>query len=286
MQLTIKQAGFFTTIQDAGRWHQAHLGFPVSGFMDAPSARLANHMVGNPAEAALLEVTWSGVSFTVDQACQLAVAGAEFSCCRNDRPVDSDRVISLAAGDHFQLEQLKSGVRAYLAIAGSIEVPQVLGSKSTLTLAGVGGFRGRALRAGDVIPVAVKRPQLIRHKPEWKRHRPQSIHVIRAMPGPEFNTFSDATIRQAFGQPYQLTHQASRQGFRLSAKPLDSPDTGRMISSGLVPGSLQVTPDGQTILAMQDAQTTGGYPRLLVVNQDELHKLAQIRPGEEIYFFR
>ena len=286
MQLTVNKAGFMTTIQDAGRFHQAHLGFPVSGFMDAPAAWLANRMVGNPRDAALLEITWSGITLSVDQACLVALAGAEFRCVRNGREVNTDRVIQLAAGDTLQMEQLLSGVRAYLAIAGAFDVPEVLGSKSTLTLAGVGGFSGRALRDGDCLMVATSKPATTRQKPVWKKHRPQSIHVIRAMPGPEFNTFSDATIRQAFSQPYQLTHQASRQGFRLTAQALDDPDQGGMVSTGLVPGSLQVTPDGQTILAMQDAQTTGGYPRILVVNQEELHKLAQIRPGEDIYFFR
>jgi len=286
MQLTILKAGLMTTIQDAGRFHQAHLGFPVSGFMDAPAAWLANRMVGNPRDAALLEITWSGITLTVDQPCQVALAGAEFSCLRNARQVNTDRVIQLAAGDTLQMDHLMSGVRGYLAIAGEFDVPGVLGSKSTLTLAGVGGFRGRALRDGDQLLVATRTPTTTRHKPVWKKHRPQSIHVIRAMPGPEFNTFSDATIRQAFSQPYQLTHQASRQGFRLTARALDNPDHGTMVSTGLVPGSLQVTPDGQTILAMQDAQTTGGYPRILVVDQRELHKLAQIRPGEDIYFFR
>jgi biotin-dependent carboxylase-like uncharacterized protein len=286
MQLTIVKAGFMTTIQDAGRFHQAHLGFPVSGFMDARSAWLANRMVGNPQDAAVLEITWSGMTFSVDQPCYLALAGAEFSCFRNGRVVNTDRVFQLAAGDTLQMAQLQSGVRAYLAIAGQLDVPEVLGSKSTLTLAGVGGFYGRALRDGDQLSVDTRTPTTTRHKPTWKKYHPQSIHVIRAMPGPEFNTFSDATIRQAFSQSYQLTHQASRQGFRLTARALEHPDHATMVSTGLVPGSLQVTPDGQTILAMQDAQTTGGYPRILVVNQDELHKLAQIRPGEDIYFFR
>jgi biotin-dependent carboxylase-like uncharacterized protein len=284
--MSILKAGFMTTIQDAGRFHQAHLGFPVSGCMDAPAAWLANRMVGNPRDAAVLEITWSGLTLTVDQNCQMALAGAEFSCLRNGKQVNTDQVIPLIAGDTLQLDQLISGVRAYLAIAGELDVPEVLGSKSTLTLAGVGGFHGRALRDGDQLSVVTRVPGLTRQKPLWKKHRPQSIHVIRAMPGPEFNTFSDATIRQAFSQPYQLTHQASRQGFRLTARALDNPDHGGMVSTGLVPGSLQVTPDGQTILAMQDAQTTGGYPRILVVNQEELHKLAQIRPGEDIYFFR
>ncbi|MFC3194276.1 biotin-dependent carboxyltransferase family protein [Marinicella sediminis] len=286
MQLTILHAGFMTTIQDAGRWHQAHLGFPVSGFMDGPAAELANCMVGNSPGSALFEVTWTGMTFTVDEPCCLAIAGAEFNCTRNGQPVDTGQVIQLAAGDTFKMAQLLSGVRAYVAIAGLLEVPDVLGSKSTLTLAAIGGFHGRQLTDGDVIRVTLNKAPVTRIKPDWKKCRAQTIHVLRVMPGPEFTEFSDTAIRQAFAQPYGLTHQASRQGFRLSARPVEMPGGGRMRSSGLVPGSLQVTPDGQTILAMHDAQTTGGYPRILVVNQAELHKLAQIRPGEQIYFFR
>lgn len=264
---------------------QAHLGVPVSGFMDKVSAQLANKMVGNQPNQGLLEITWTGLELVSSEACSLALAGAEFNCTVNGNPVNTDHVIHLNSGDCFKMSHLEHGVRAYLAVAGGFDVPLVAGSQSALTLAGLGGYQGRALRAGDVLKL--KRPEIITGvaKPNWKKIQSPEILVVRAKPGPEVNQFDSATIRQAFGQAYQLTQDCNRQGYRLNAKPLHYPVDYSMQSSGLIPGSLQVTPDGQTILAMADAQTTGGYPRILVVNQDELHKLAQARPEQLIYFF-
>ena len=133
----------------------------------------------------------------------------------------------------------------------------------------------------------MKQPHQViqRAVPAWHRWPQQNIHVIRVLPGPEFALFEPGAIKQALSQPYQISQDSNRQGFRLQSTPIQGPKDLSMISSGLLPGTLQVTPDGQTILAMQDGQTTGGYPRLLVVKQDELHKLAQIRPHQDIYFF-
>ena len=286
MKLTITHAGSMTTVQDAGRFGMAHWGMPVAGFMDAPAAHLANHMVGNEHDLGLLEVTWSGVGWITDVSCSVAVAGAEFSCQVNDQPVNSKRTIHLQAGDRFRLLHLLSGVRAYVAISGGFALPTIGGSLSTLTVAGLGGLAGRALQVGDELPLTKAGHCSTRHKPSWKIHKSQTVHVIRAMPGPEVNWFEPATVSQAFGQAFELTQDHNRQGFRLLASPLKCPQDKPMSSSGLVPGSLQITPDGQSILTMQDGQTTGGYPRMLVVNRDELHKLAQVRPGESIYFFR
>ena len=285
MQITIKKAGAFTTLQDQGRFMHGHLGMPVSGFMDAEAAHLANKMVGNQPGQGLIEITWTGMSFDIDVDCSVAVAGAEFECWVNNKQVQTIQVIHLKQGDCFKMGQLQQGVRAYLAVAGGFAVTAVAGSQSTLTVAGLGGYQGRALQAGDQLPL--KQPHRVRdyNKPTWKKIQTPSILVVRAQPGPEVSLFDPHTIKQAFGQAYHLSNDCNRQGFRLKSEPLNYPENFNMQSSGLLPGSLQVTPDGQTILAMIDAQTTGGYPRILVINQDELHKLAQARPEQSIYFF-
>ncbi len=285
MKICITQPGTFTTVQDQGRFGLAHLGVPVSGAMDWPAAQMANRLLGNPRHEGVLEVTWSGVGFSPDVDCSVAVAGARFECQVNGQSVDADQVIHLQAGDEFKMGHLLAGVRAYVAVAGGFDVPKVGGSVSTLTLAQLGGVDGRILRLGDELQLKTGGHVDTSRIPSWQLLKQQSIHVIRAMPGPEVNRFSPTTIRQAFGQAYQITKDSSRQGFRLESDPVDYPKQLHLSSTGLVSGSLQVTPDGQTILAMHDAQTTGGYPRILVVNQDELHKLAQVRPGEELYFF-
>jgi len=285
MKATFSQAGSFTTIQDGGRFGMAHLGFPPSGFMDAVSARLANRLVANEPDEALLEITWTGVEFSVDVACAVALTGAQFACTLNGKPIDTYGVVSLQAGDCLRMGQLLSGVRAYLSFAGGLSLPKVGRSVSTLTLAGLGGLHGRPLQAGDELPL--KQPQQVTQRavPAWYRWPQQNIHVVRALPGPEFALFESGVIQQALSQPYQISQDSNRQGFRLQSSPIQGPEGFHMVSSGLLPGTLQVTPDGQTILVMHDGQTTGGYPRLLVVKQDELHKLAQIRPHQDIYFF-
>lgn len=285
MGIEIIQAGMFSTIQDSGRLGLAHLGVPISGWLDQPSAQLANWMVGNQNTSAVIEVTWTGLEFNCDVTCSMAIAGAEFLCYLNGQIVGTDQVIQLKAGDHFKMGRLLIGVRAYLAFAGSFQLPKVKGSLSTLVVARLGGYFGRALQTDDYLPLSAPRQVVGYTKPQWKKIKDQSIHVIRAMPGPEVSAFQPAVIQRALGQAYQLTGACDRQGFRLNSEPLETPLGFTFNSSGLVPGSLQVTPDGQTILAMKDAQTTGGYPRILVVNQDQLHLLAQVRPDQKIYFF-
>lgn len=285
MSLEIIKAGTFTTVQDAGRLRMAHLGVPVSGYMDNQSAELANWMVGNSFDEAVLEITWTGVELVSYVDCTLAIAGAEFECLLNGKSVSTDAVIRLKAGDNFKMNRLLVGVRAYLAVAGGLGLDPIAGSFSTLTVAHLGGLNGRQLQVGDCLNVTSNTEPDIRKKPIWKKLKTQNIHIIRATPGPEFDWLEPGEVRQAFGQAYQLSHHFDRQGFRLQSEPINSIKTTHLQSSGLVAGSLQVTPDGQTILAMHDAQTIGGYPRILVVNQDELHKLAQVRPGEDIYFF-
>lgn len=285
MSLEIIKAGTFTTVQDTGRLGLAHMGVPVSGTMDDQAAQLANWMVGNQLGEAVLEITWTGIELLSHTSCILAIAGAEFDCVVNDQAVSTDAVIHLKAGDTFKMRRLQVGVRAYLAVAGGLGVEPVAGSCSTLTVAQLGGINGRQLQAGDRLNVSTQKLTQLRRKPLWKKLKARKLHVIRATPGPEFDWLEPSEIRQAFGQAYQLSHHFDRQGFRLQAEPLNAIKTTHLQSSGLVAGSLQVTPDGQTILAMHDAQTIGGYPRILVVNQDELHKLAQVRPHESIYFF-
>ncbi len=285
MSLKVIQPGSLTTVQDGGRLGLAHLGIPPGGFMDERSAHEANRLVGNAPDAALLEVTWTGVELLAESHCTLAVAGAVFDCHLNGVPVLMDRSLQLVKGDRFKMGRLLTGVRAYVACAGGFDLPQLGGSHSTLLVAHIGGLAGRPLQAGDRLQLNRPAHVPVRYQRPWLQVKAQSQHVVRATPGPESSWFSPAVIRQAFGQAYQLTPDCSRQGFRLQSAAITTANTSQLRSSGLVPGSLQVTPDGQTILAMQEAQTTGGYPRILVVNQGELHKLAQVRPGEQVYFF-
>ncbi len=285
MTIEIAQSGTLTTVQDLGRFGMAHLGIPQSGSMDQRSAQIANHMVGNDKNAAVLEVTWQGIEFISEVSCSIALAGAEFICELDGQRVSTDRTVHLSSGSRFSMVRLVTGVRAYLAFAGGINVSAFAGSGSTLLSAKLGGFHGRALQRGDRLELLSPQKVSSLQKPVWKKIKQKNVHIVRAMPGPEVNLFDHHTIAQAFGQAYELSQVANRQGFRLTAEPLNTSQQISIPSSGLVPGSLQVTPDGQTILAMHDAQTSGGYPRILIVHQDQLSQLAQVRTGELIHFF-
>lgn len=210
MSLEIIKAGTFTTVQDKGRFGLAHMGVPVSGYMDDSAAQLANWMVGNSEGEALLEITWKGIELVSHVDCVLALAGAEFECVVNDKPVNTDQVVRLVAGDHFKMQRLLVGVRAYLAVAGGLGLKQVAGSCSTLTVAHLGGINGKPIQAGDCFAVSRSNAIHVRKKPVWMKLKPQKIHVIRAIPGPEFDWLEPSEIRQAFGQAYQLSHYFDR----------------------------------------------------------------------------
>lgn len=286
MSLTILNPGLFTTFQDMGRPGYAHLGIPVSGVMDVAAAKLANQMVANDIQQAVLEMTYTGVSLQTSEACTIAVCGAELDCFVNDQGVAQDRTIDLLAGDVFRIGRFKVGARAYLAVAGGYSLEKIMGSCSTLALAELGGFQGRALRTGDCIDLRNAHHTPAKSKYAWQNLKSNGVHIVHAIPGPEYDWFSEASQQLAFSQGFKVTEQSDRMGYRLQTGAITTINKLTMLSSGLMPGSLQFTPDGQSILAMRDAQTTGGYPRMLVVHQSDLSVLAQARPGDKIFFFR
>ncbi len=286
MSLTILNPGLFSTFQDMGRPGYAHLGIPLSGVMDVTAAKLANQMVVNDPHQAVLELTYTGISLKSSEACTIAVCGAEFECFVNEQAVSQDKSIDLLPDDRFRMGRLKTGARAYLSVAGGYQLEKTLGSYSTLSLAGLGGYQGRALRKGDCINLSQAQLSPSKGKYDWQKVKDKSTHIVHARPGPEYDWFSPQSQQLAFSQSFKITEQSDRMGYRLHSEPTTPANKTTMLSTGLMPGSLQITPDGQSILAMRDAQTTGGYPRILVVNQQDLSVLAQAKPGDKVYFFR
>ena len=286
MSLKVISPGMLTTFQDLGRVGQAHIGIPVSGVMDVAAARLANQMVANAADEAVLELTFTGITLQSSAACTLALCGAEFECFLNDEAVDQEQTIQLVSGDIFRMGRLKLGARAYLAVAGGYQLDKIMNSYSTLISAQLGGFHGRALKKCDRIELRNAHHSSQKRKYDWQKLNANGVFIVHAQPGPEYDWFSQSSQKLAFSQAFKLSPQSDRMGYRLQSESIKMLDTSIMISTGLMPGSLQITPDGQSILSMRDAQTTGGYPRMLVVNQQDLSVLAQAKPGDEIYFFR
>lgn len=302
MTVRVVQPGLFTTVQDAGRLGWRRFGVPVSGAMDPLALGVANRLVFNPPTAPVLEGTMQGPVLEFAADALIAIAGGEVCAEVDGVPLPLWRPLFIRAGTRLSLERMRSGCRMYVAIAGGWRVPQVLGSASTYTRAGFGGFEGRPLRAGDVLEaghpatgarVWVDRLRTLAERagrawaaPRWSASamlRP-AAGPLRVLPGPEWDKFTAEARDRLLNEAYRVTTQADRMGIRLSGPALTVAEPTSMLSEPVTPGTLQVPPDGQPIVLTADSQTTGGYPRLAVVIQADLPRLAQLVPGETVRF--
>jgi biotin-dependent carboxylase-like uncharacterized protein len=269
--LTIVDAGPLTTMQDLGRFGSAHLGVPRAGALDAPAAALANRLVGNPTEAAVLETTMGGVAFSVDAAMTLAVTGAQCSVMVDGRAAPWGEAVSVSKGATVAIGPAETGVRSYVGLSGGIAVEPVLGSRSTDTLAYVGP---PAVRVGDVLPVgpATDVPGEAAAIPR----RPADV-VLRYDEGPRADWFTSSPDGL-----YEVGGESNRVGLRLVGQPLVRKQDGELRSEGIVLGAIQVPANGQPLVFLNDHPTTGGYPFVGVVLAEDLHLCAQLRPGTAV----
>jgi biotin-dependent carboxylase-like uncharacterized protein len=278
--IEIVRAGALTTIQDLGRPGLAHLGVTRSGAADRTSLRLANRLVGNRAGAACLEMTFGGLAARFDAAGVVALAGAPCPVRLSGREAAMDRPIQVIAGDELTVRPPTNGVRTYLAVGGGIEVPPVLGSRSTDVLAGLGP---EPLRPGTVLPVGTETAEPSGMDIVPVRPFPQEI-TMRVVPGPRDDWFTPAALTVLTSDAYEVTPQSNRVGIRLSGSPLERSRTGELPSEGMVYGALQVPPNGQPVLFLADHPVTGGYPVIAVVWESDVSLAAQARPGQRIRF--
>jgi biotin-dependent carboxylase-like uncharacterized protein len=279
--ITILKPAVQTTVQDLGRHGFRHLGVGGSGAMDRLSLMIGNYLVGNAATTAALELCMPPARIRLDASCAIALTGADCPARLDDTPVGVGCRIVVQAGQTLDLSAAHSGTRAYLCISGGIDVPQVLGSRSTDLHAGMGGLEGRLLRRGDVLRIA---PSTISDRAPASVALPPTDGSIRVMPGPEFDGFAPQA-RDAFVQgSWKVTPQSNRMGYRLDGPALLRQDTAELRSHAVFPGTIQVPPGGAPIVLMADAQATGGYPRIAAVIAADLGRLAQISPGASIHF--
>ncbi len=281
----VLEPGPFTTIQDAGRYGYQQFGIPVSGALDMFAFRVANLLVGNAETAAELECTFLGPRLEVLSEGIVAVTGADMPVLVNGQVRESWQSFVVKPGDLISFRPPKTGVRSYLAVAGGINVPEVMGSRSTLAGAKIGGLNGRALARGDFLPgdssagahVSRFLPQEV--KPRW-----DSKITLRAMPGPQDDYF-DEGLEIFFDTEFEVTSQADRMGYRLSGPviPLKQGMPKTIISEPSLPGAVQVPPDGQPIIKMVEL-TVGGYAKIATVITPDLDLVAQARPGDLIRF--
>ena len=275
--ISVRSAGPLTTVQDRGRPGFAHLGVPRSGALDRPAAELAQRLVGNDPDAALLEIVMGGFAATTDTGCWIAVTGAAGSLRIGGVAGAHGEAVWWPAGAELTLATPTRGMRSCLAVAGGIDVEPVLGSRSTDTLAWVGP---PAVRDGDRLPVgAATGAPLPLDVPA-----PARPGRLRVTPGPRDDWFDPAARQTLSRSPYVVTTESNRIGLRLDGPALPRVRTGELASEGMVLGAVQVPPDGRPVVLLADHPPTGGYPVIGVVRAEDLWQCAQLRPGEEVRF--
>ncbi len=284
--VSVVKPGMLTTVQDAGRWGFQSSGVPVAGPMDPVSHRLANALVGNSRDAALLEVTLLGPELEFEDERLVAVTGAEFDLTLDGRPVRSHAPFTVAAGSHLRFGARRLGARAYLAVSGGINVPLTLGSRSTHLVSAMGGVNGRALIAGDRLPLGhPERPQGMALAPQDAIIAlPDRRATIRVLPGPQVEYFAGRALDVLQSGPYVIAQNSDRMGFRLEGPRLTHARGADIISDATPLGVLQVPASGQPILLMADRQTTGGYPKIATVIAADMTIAGQLGPGDAITF--
>lgn len=282
----VVRSGLLTTVQDRGRWGLQSRGVPVAGAMDPCSHRLANALVGNGPDAATLEVTLVGPELEFDDEHLVAVAGAGFELSVDGRSVPATTAFLVGAGGRLQFGKRLRGARAYVGIAGGIAVPAIFGSRATHLMSAMGGMEGRAIRAGDRLPLGepVSRPS-------WRTQPrlpivalPNGYAELRVLPGPQQEYFAPEALETLLAGPYTVGRKSDRMGYRLEGPRLARARGADIISDATPFGALQVPASGEPILLMADRQTTGGYPKIATVITADLSVAGQLKPGDQVSF--
>lgn len=282
--IRILDSGALTTVQDLGRPGHLRDGIPPSGPMDREAFVVANRLVGNADGAAGLECTVLGPRFEAEQACAIAVAGADMPLAINGAEAPAWTTVMLKPGDVVKLGPARAGVRAYVAFSGGVDVAPVLGSRSTYVRGRLGGLDGRALRKADRLAVfAAPLPSRRRARPDVLTDlRPEP--EIRVVLGPQADRFTDEGIRTLLGSDYAMLPQSDRMGARLSGPRIAHARGHDIISDGIALGSIQVPGDGQPIALLVDRQSTGGYTKVATVCSFDIGRLGQVKPGHRLRF--
>ncbi len=274
-----------TTIQDLGRWGYQASGVPVAGPMDLYSHRLANQLVGNSENAAALEITLIGPELVAqgdDLLC--AIAGAEFTVLAGGHSVHHTGAFRVPAGAAIRFAERRTGARATLAVRGGIAVAPVFGSRATSVLSHMGPLGGRALAAGDVLPVGDERRFDDPVSSAYPMTLPRGGARLRVIPGPHEAMFTQAAHDTLLSSRYRVTPSSNRMGYQLAGPGLEHGGAADILSDATPFGSIQVPGSGQPILLMADRQTTGGYPKIATVISADLPLAGQLAPGDWVEF--
>jgi antagonist of KipI len=284
LRVRVRKGGLLTTVQDSGRWRYQALGVSVAGPMDLYSHRLANALVGNEEDAASLEVTLAGPDLEFADERRVAVTGAEFEMSIGGRVVPANASVSVSAGERLVFGPRIRGARAYIAFSGGIDTPKVLGSRATHLPSGMGGLQGRALKAGDELPLGPPEGGHSVRRVRLEADQMRAPMVLRVLPGPQRDRFAAGALDALQSAPYRIDAESNRMGYRLAGQRLEHAGDAQVTSDATPLGVLQVPASGQPILLMADRPTTGGYAKLATVISADIRVAGQLAPGDEIRF--
>ncbi|GKU80552.1 biotin-dependent carboxyltransferase family protein [Paenibacillus sp. L3-i20] len=301
MTITVLKPGTLATIQDLGRTGHQRFGIVVGGAMDLGAARVANIVVGNEENEAVLELTLAGGEFLIERELLISLCGADLNATVDGQVLPLWRPVVLQKGQVIKLGTSRFGCRAYLAVAGGFDVPQVMGSRSTYTRGGLGGYEGRAIKAGDrlklkkiaSLSLSAKLISAV-HEKRWRCtwHAGQfaianrALYVVRVTEGAHSKGISDEARALLFGGIFRIDTLSDRMGYRLQSDQKLTPlySTSELLSEAVAIGTIQLPPDGNPIVLLADRQTTGGYPRVAHVATVDIAVFAQMKPGDRVIF--
>jgi antagonist of KipI len=268
--LTILQPGLLCSIQDIGRKGLAYYAIPTAGVMDQQAAKIALLLLNKSEDSPLIECTAIAPHIRFNDACQIAISGADFSWTLNGKPVVLNNVIDIRVNDILRGKMATNGLRGYIAIRGNLKLDKVYDSYATYANAGMGGYQGRYLQKGDVL--------------EWEAIPTFTDNTIPIRPGPEYDYLSDQAKKQLVTDTYTISNDSNRMGMRLLGDPLQSSSYQLANSLPVLPGFIQLPPSGLPMIILQDGQTTGGYPRIAYVPERYFPVLNQIPLGGRFRF--
>ena len=286
MSILVKKPGLYTSVQDGGRKGYQHLGVGTAGAMDPRAMRIANILVGNKAEEAVLECTFSGPSLLFESDEVIALTGADFGARLEGQAVPAYAAVAVRAGQCLTLPAAKSGMRAYIAFAGGLDLPPVMGSRSADARAQLGPFGGRKLQEGDRLHLRAPSGTLcgMEKRRVTAENRFRGSCLLRAVPGPQEDAFTEAGRRAFWDGSYSVSSECDRMGARLLGPAVQAAVEGGILSEGVCFGSVQVPDGGQPIIMLADHQTTGGYAKIATVISSDFRLLGQLKAGDRLRF--
>ena len=277
--------GALSTVQDLGRFGYQKSGMPCSGVMDQKAYESANQLVNNQINEAVIEHTVFGGSYRFQSDTVIALTGADMKPSIDGKACPMYRPVFVPSGGILSLGAAVNGCRTYLAAAGGILVPPVLGSRSTNLKCKIGGFQGRALQSGDLLDTGTLSVPFQQIKDLSLKAPVYSKEIkVRVIEGPQSDYFTEKGLNLFYSAPYTVSEQSDRMGCRLEGPAVESIHGTDIVSDGIVFGSIQITSSGMPIVLMADRQTTGGYAKIATVITDDLPLLAQAVPGTTIHF--